>query len=296
MRKRLIFRGDDVGYTKTYNDGIFKGIDEGIITDAEYMLDSPGTIDALQRLKERPWISVGWHRHLWNYPVLPKEEVPSLVDEEGRFKWRHKQPGRMVEATYEDCYKEFMAEAELSYQILGRYPDTATIRNSDLPLEKAFADVVKELHIVHNIETFRPGSFKAEHQKGEPIPCSMKLFNGQIIDETYNNWHDKCDFDLKTYSEYKPEEYTFRHHWESEDEIIYGGGGHPGYLDDFILSESRSNIYRVRELQACLSKEVRQWIIDNQIELINVRDALYGTNEYQMHLKNIGSDLYMLEK
>jgi hypothetical protein len=38
---------------------------------------------------------------------------------------------------------------------------------------------------------------------------------------------------------------------------------------------------------------LKQWIKENRVELINQRDALYGTHEYQQHLKDIGSDLYM---
>ena len=39
---------------------------------------------------------------------------------------------------------------------------------------------------------------------------------------------------------------------------------------------------------------LRNWIKQNDIELVNFRDALFGTNEYQNHLKAIGSDLCMI--
>ena len=51
MRKRLVYRADDIGYTKAFNDGAFKAIEEGIVTSADIMLDTPGTIDALERIK-----------------------------------------------------------------------------------------------------------------------------------------------------------------------------------------------------------------------------------------------------
>ena len=101
MRKRLIFRVDDLGYTQAYDLGAVRAFDEGIASSADIMLDSPHTVEILQWVKERPWLSIGWHRHLWESPVLPPEEVPSLVDERGRFKWGHRHPERMAEATYE---------------------------------------------------------------------------------------------------------------------------------------------------------------------------------------------------
>lgn len=48
---------------------------------------------------------------------------------------------------------------------------------------------------------------------------------------------------------------------------------------------------RVYDVEALCSQRLHDWIKDNHIELCNLRDALYGTHEYQNHLRNIGSDL-----
>jgi predicted glycoside hydrolase/deacetylase ChbG (UPF0249 family) len=61
---KLIIRADDVGYTDVYNIGAFETIDRGVVTSADVMLDTPGTVDALERLKSLPWISVGVARAL----------------------------------------------------------------------------------------------------------------------------------------------------------------------------------------------------------------------------------------
>ena len=47
------------------------------------------------------------------------------------------------------------------------------------------------------------------------------------------------------------------------------------------------------ENRAALSEEYKNWIIENHVELINFRDALYGTNELQDHLKAINSPLWI---
>ena len=120
MRKRLVFRVDDVGYTPAYDMGAFKAFECGIASSADVMFDSPDTVAALNWLKDKPWLSIGWHRHLWESPVLPPEEVPSLVNEKGRFKWGHRHPELMQEATYEETYQEFNAQMELCYCILGK--------------------------------------------------------------------------------------------------------------------------------------------------------------------------------
>ena len=283
MRKRLIYRCDDVGYTEAYDLGLFRVIDEGIGCSADVMFDAEHAAEALKWIKERPWISFGWHRHLWERPVLPASEVPSLVNEQGRFKWGHRRNELKAEATYEDAYKEFKAEMELCYSIMGRYPDVAgTQPESELPLEKAFCDVVRECGIHENVFSTAPGhrmSRKANPEYAHLNIVSAGIANGNAYD--YSKW-----------DQYRPLENMTALEWTDKEEI-YFYGYHPGYCDDHILAESTCNIHRVRELQCALSDEYKQWIIDNKIELVNFRDAINGTSEFQDHLKEIGSPLWI---
>ena len=284
MRKRLIYRCDDVGYTEAYDLGIYRVLDSGIGCSADVMLDSRHVRESLEWLKKRPWISVGWHRHLWESPVLPPEEVPSLVDAEGRFKWRHRRQDLMAEATYEDAIKEFRAEAQLCMDILGKVPDVASARHNDLPLEKAFIDVLDELGIVYDF-------YSAEGFARNP--------GGTVPAEKYAHLHIISDmsavtqsYKMEDWDSYDPYKGLMNPEW-TEKEEIYFYGWHPGYCDDHILAESSCSIHRIRELQCALSEKYRNWIKENHIELINFRDALYGTNEFQDHLKEINSDLYI---
>lgn len=53
MRKRLVFRVDDVGYTPAYDMGAFKAFECGIASSADVMFDSPDTVAALTWLKDK---------------------------------------------------------------------------------------------------------------------------------------------------------------------------------------------------------------------------------------------------
>lgn len=286
MRKRLIYRCDDVGYTLAYDLGLFRVLDAGIGCSADVMLDAPHAVEALQWLKSRPWLSIGWHRHLWESPVLPREQVPHMVDEEGRFIWRHRHPERMAEVPYEEAFAEFEAEACLCYRILGRYPDIAGTRDRDIPLERAFEDVLKKYRIPHNCFYNHPGT-----PSERPAAKEWQHLNFISVAVTGAVGVEK-GYDLKYVEEYDPETTYKSLRWTDKEEI-YLYGWHPGYCDDHILAESRCNIHRVKELQAALSPGFSQWIIENQVELINVRDALYGTHEFQDHLKAVGSPLWI---
>lgn len=277
-RKRLLVRADDVGYTKAFDLGIYKAIEEGIVTSADVMLDSPHTVEALKWLKERPWITVGWHRHLWESPVLPPEQVPSLVDEEGRFKWRHNKQQLKKETNYDDCYRELAAELDRCYEVYGQYPVTATIRNQNNPLEIAMKDVCRDYRINTLV-----WDYIGEHRNRER---DVVPFAQQTVEEKLTR------YGLEYFNDYDPLGKILGLTW-SDDSIIQRAGGHPGYLDDHILEESICTLHRVKDLMAVTDQRAKQFIIDNKIELINSRDVIYGTNEFQNHLKDIGSPLWI---
>ena len=290
MRKRLVYRCDDIGYTKAFDMGAFKALDEGIGTSADVMLDAPHAKEALQMLKERPWISVGWHRHLWESPVLSASEVPSLVDAEGRFRWRHNRNDLRKFASYEDAYKEFEAELAFCKEYLGRYPDTVSPKkDSPLPLEQAYYDICVKYDL--NRYFLPEGGRKGL----PPIPVDEKW-----KDLDYHVWYyafehptDKNErFDLSKFHEYDPSALIKKISWQRDGEVIRTGG-HPGYLDEHILKESTCSIHRVKDLQAAVSDDLKKWIIENKIELVSQTDVLYGENKYQDHLKEIGSPLWI---
>ena len=282
MRKRLVFRVDDVGYTPAYDMGAFKAFECGIASSADVMFDSPDTVAALNWLKDKPWLSIGWHRHLWESPVLPPEEVPSLVNEKGRFKWGHRHPELMQEATYEETYQEFNAQMELCYCILGKYPDVASAKNSELPLEKAFKAVVEKYGIAYNIFSSAP-----DHR--HPTECDPKY---KALRYYSYGLATNSSYKLEDFKDYQPLEKMMALRWTDAEEVFMYGW-HPGYCDDHIMEESTCNLHRCKELQACTSEEYKNWIIENKIELVNQRDVLYGTNEFQDHLKAIGSPLWI---
>lgn len=253
MRKRLVFRVDDVGYTPAYDMGAFKAFECGIASSADVMFDSPDTVAALNWLKDKPWLSIGWHRHLWESPVLPPEEVPSLVNEKGRFKWGHRHPELMQEATYEETYQEFNAQMELCYCILGKYPDVASVKNSELPLEKAFKAVVEKHGIAYNIFSSAP-----DHR--HPTECDPKY---KALRYYSSGLATNPSYKLEDFKDYQPLEKMMALRWTDAEEVFMYGW-HPGYCDDHIMEESTCNLHRCKELQACTSEEYKNWIIEKQ--------------------------------
>jgi hypothetical protein len=72
---------------------------------------------------------------------------------------------------------------------------------------------------------------------------------------------------------------------------------HPGFIDDYVATDGgvQFNMPRIRVLDAhfLCSQELHNWLRDNKIELINQRDAIEGTHEFQYHLRETHSDLFV---
>ncbi len=49
------------------------------------------------------------------------------------------------------------------------------------------------------------------------------------------------------------------------------------------------------DIKAMCDPKLKQWIIENKVELVNIKDALYGSQDYQNYLHSIHSRLYMGE-
>ena len=280
---KVIFRADDVGYTYTHNLGTFKAVDEGVVTSLDVMLDCPGLEDACEKIKERPWLSLGWHTHFWGRPALDPSEVPSMVNEEGKFKWR-KDKKAVETVVYEEALKECRAQIERFAKLTGRVPDTCG-GQPNTPLGKAILDVCEEYNIAYNF-------MQGLGWGGKPLPCKEKYLDKNIHEWTAKGMGFTKTLNVVDFPDYHPADAILA--MPIEENKIWMRSQHPGFLDDYVLNESSCTIPRVRDVDALCDPRIKQWIKDNKIELINFRDALYGTNEYQQHLKAIGSDLCML--
>ncbi len=282
---KLVMRADDVGYTSVHNIGTIKSIEDGLITSADVMLDCPGTVEILEWLKEHPWISVGWHSHLWGSPVADPHRVPSMINESGRFVGRHDRKEKN-QIKYEEALIELRAQMDRCVEILGRVPDTAPAPMDDSDLSKAIAEIVHEYGIAVDFMSMNMmGNYSAASDRfiSKNIHCvdPQNQYKGAIkYDEgnVYNPMNFYRDF-------------VSSDMFESNN--IYVTPWHPGYLDELVLSESSMTWCRVIDVKFLCSEEFKTYIHDHKIELVNFRDAIYDTREFQNHLKLLNSDLYI---
>src|SRR6476660_7185054 len=93
----LLVNADDFGMYSAINAAVVRTFNEGIVRSTSLMVPCPGTSQAIQLLKKNPDIRFGVHlsvirdyEHDQWQPLAPKEQVSSLLDENGYFyvSWR----------------------------------------------------------------------------------------------------------------------------------------------------------------------------------------------------------------
>lgn len=84
--KYLIVSADDLGFSKSINEGVFRALSEGIVTSLNIMPSGKAFEDALNILSALGIKEVGAHLSLTGtFPVSDPSFIPDLVAKDGRF-------------------------------------------------------------------------------------------------------------------------------------------------------------------------------------------------------------------
>jgi predicted glycoside hydrolase/deacetylase ChbG (UPF0249 family) len=117
---RLIIRGDDLGSTQGTIEAFEQAINNGVLTCASIQVPAPWFEAAVEVARKHPGFCFGihltlvaeWRGYRWR-PVLPYNEVPSLVDDDGYF---YQSPGDLLAANpnADEIEAELAAQIELA--------------------------------------------------------------------------------------------------------------------------------------------------------------------------------------
>jgi predicted glycoside hydrolase/deacetylase ChbG (UPF0249 family) len=127
MEKRLIINADDFGLSRGITDGILLTHREGLLTSTSLMVNQPATEYAARRALEVLSLGIGIHLNLTEgKPVLPKGEVPTLVNAAGEFVGPSEMGRRLLrwEASPGEIEAEFRAQIQ-KMKSLGLQPTHA---------------------------------------------------------------------------------------------------------------------------------------------------------------------------
>jgi predicted glycoside hydrolase/deacetylase ChbG (UPF0249 family) len=123
--RQLIVNADDFGYSPGVNRGIFEAHHRGIVTSTTVMVNQAAAPDGIdQALADAPDLGLGLHVTLTKgRPVLPPDQVPSLVDGNGCFFHIRDWADHLFSFDPDQVRREIEAQADRFASLAGKPPD-----------------------------------------------------------------------------------------------------------------------------------------------------------------------------
>lgn len=120
--KVLIINADDLGMCHAENVATFEALLDGVATSATVMMPCPWVPEVVEWKKQHPEADLGvhltltseWKRYRWG-PLLGREVVPSLVDEQG-YMWEDCEP-LWEHVNPDEAYRECRAQVEMAIRL-----------------------------------------------------------------------------------------------------------------------------------------------------------------------------------
>lgn len=194
--KKLIITADDYGMSRAVNDAIDAGIEAGLITSTNVMMNMPFYKEAV-KLKKYSNISVGLHWVLASgKPILSRKEIPTLVAENGEFysypEFRSRL--RKKKILFEDIKKELVAQYNLYYELMGQpdYWNTHQNTHVDFGIYRLFVDTATELGI--NKMRSHQRIYVKGSDNSHKMPFTWRLaepIKSKMLDTWQHNAHKK---------------------------------------------------------------------------------------------------------
>ncbi|MGH9456535.1 MAG: polysaccharide deacetylase family protein, partial [Thermoanaerobaculia bacterium] len=161
--KLLIIHADDLGMTHSVNAASIAALESGTITSASIMVPCPWFPEIAAWAREHPEADLGlhltltseWEDYRWG-PVLSKDRVPSLLDEDGYFYTRENQAA--ASARPEE------AEAEIRAQIA---------RAREFGIEPTHLDA--HMRTLHQNAALFAALLRVAREKGIPAAVNRSL-------------------------------------------------------------------------------------------------------------------------
>lgn len=272
--QKLIVTADDYGMCDVVDKAIDKGIENGIITTTNVMLNMDTLRNATDLRERYPHISVGIH---WNVttgkPICKPEEIPTLIDDKGAF-WsisvfKKKYSKKLISPA--DLEKELEAQYVLFEQTCGNADYWNTHENSALHTKsfKVFEKVAKK----HNIKATRTFQRVYFDKFGLGIKAELREF---LVKNFFQLWFQRI---RKTFDMPTARIVSFGKISKTEGDILLSAlkkDGrdfievvfHPSTIADYPYFGNIST-ERVKEYEFVSSKKVYEKYTSNGIEFVS---------------------------
>lgn len=242
-KKRLIIRADDLGYSEAVNYGIARAVNIGIVRSVGLMPNMPWAKHGLSLIQQD--ICLGQHTNICvGKPLSDPKLIPSLVQPNGEFK---------PSSAYRSAKEDFVDLDEVIIEIEAQYQRFKELTNS----EPSYF----EGHAVSSNNFFKGLEIVAKNHGLDYFGCAFKE------PVTFRNTKVYIDLPISDIDRLEYLKQIDFHEDACELLVL-----HPGFLDDYILTHSSLTFPRTKEVEFACSLELKQYLSDNDIELLTYDD------------------------
>jgi predicted glycoside hydrolase/deacetylase ChbG (UPF0249 family) len=278
--KQLIVSADDLGLTKSTNEGILLGWKEGIVTNINFISSGSAAEDAIGLLKYNKVPEIGVHLALTETaPLTNPRLIRSLIEKSGRFPASHsKFLSRLLSGKIdtEHIKTEFRSQMNRAAQSGARITNISSHEHIHMiPIVmKAFIEIAKEYKIPY-IRLLR-------REKVSPPLSPKKLYRLAVV----SCFEGIMKMGLrKSGLHYTDNFMGFLDSGALTENVLIGMiknlkegvtelVAHPGFLGPEILDNYRFHINCEEELYALTSPKVKRLIAESGIKLVRFGDLL----------------------
>ena len=263
---RLIIKGDDLGWTDGVNAGIEKCARDGILTATGCMPNMPCAKRGIEMLQKYPHVSIGQHTNVViGRPCADPKDIPHMVEEDGTFHSSRYYRKQMEDITslekdvlpyYGEAVIEIRAQLNRFIEITGCKP--AYLEGHAIPsptFEKALKDIAEEEGIIYLDIVFD------DEDPVYGVYCPKDI--GKAAMSVFYADDKFAQFKADVIGDITSDHFKILSHDTAR--LLF----HPGFVDEDIMEQSSFNGIRMRDCMALCSDEVKSWIVENDIELIN---------------------------
>ncbi|CAM3772885.1 carbohydrate deacetylase [Mesobacillus zeae] len=273
-KKFLIINADDFGLTEGVSEGILHAHGSGIVSSTSVMMNRPFSKEALIKANAYPSLEVGVHL-VFNKdrPLLPRECVPSLVDQDGFF---HKNVFlNRKKIVLDELYQEFAAQVNDYISLMDRQPSHLDCHHwgiLHLPFFKVYLQVGQLFNVPVRVPFFDPKNYP--YSSLQELLKDVPLFN--LNKRLLRLRSLAADSGLVFADYFCPGFYGSKISLESfktQLENLPPGTAelmtHPGFADSSLYSASSYNKLRLKELKILTSPGLPEFLLQQDIVLTN---------------------------
>lgn len=252
---KLLIQSDDYGITEGVSCGIIKAIQDGVIQCTGMFTNMPSSKKAAEMIKDVD-VCLGIDiNFVAGKPVADPALIPSMIRPDGYFytSRQRRQMDKECEShdhvNYEEALIEARAQVERFIELNHKKPEYLHGHAYGSPTTTRVMETLsKEYHIgISHV------MLDANHAK------------------MAKSWYS-VPFTLEQQMACNTKEFLVSDKGEILGNEIAAIISHCGYIDAPLFDVTSFTVIRTKDLEAMVSPEMKQWIKDNDIELISYRD------------------------